>query len=116
MAIAFFRPRECHIRHVRTIFTHFRTDSGSTADATRRHSRTRCVVMLRPTMSAGLYYQMVGRGFRLHLGKHNCLVVDFGGNVLRHGPVDANQYCSCSSLSRSGLTKFPTHEGNRVAS
>ena len=47
------------------------------------------VVMLRPTMSPGLYYQMVGRGFRLHPGKQNCLVLDFGGNVLRHGPVDA---------------------------
>lgn len=47
-----------------------------------------CVVLLRPTMSAGLYYQMVGRGFRLFPGKQNCLVLDFGGNVLRHGPVD----------------------------
>lgn len=48
-----------------------------------------CVAMLRPTMSPGLYYQMVGRGFRLHPGKDDCLVLDFGGNVLRHGPVDA---------------------------
>lgn len=47
-----------------------------------------CVVMLRPTLSPGLYYQMVGRGFRLRAGKRNCLVLDFGGNVLRHGPVD----------------------------
>ncbi len=47
-----------------------------------------CVVLLRPTMSPGLYYQMVGRGFRLHSGKENCLVLDYGGNVLRHGPVD----------------------------
>jgi DNA repair protein RadD len=47
-----------------------------------------CVVLLRPTMSPGLYYQMVGRGFRLHPGKENCLVLDFGGNVSRHGPVD----------------------------
>jgi DNA repair protein RadD len=31
---------------------------------------------------------MVGRGFRLHPAKQNCLVLDFGGNVLRHGPVD----------------------------
>jgi len=30
-----------------------------------------------------------GRGFRLHPGKDDCLVLDFGGNVLRHGPVDA---------------------------
>jgi DNA repair protein RadD len=39
-------------------------------------------------MSPGLYYQMVGRGFRLAPGKADCLVLDFGGNVLRHGPVD----------------------------
>lgn len=48
-----------------------------------------CVALLRPTMSPGLYYQMVGRGFRVHPGKADCLVLDFGGNVLRHGPVDA---------------------------
>jgi DNA repair protein RadD len=47
-----------------------------------------CVALVRPTASAGLYYQMVGRGFRLHSTKQNCLVLDFGGNVLRHGPVD----------------------------
>lgn len=47
-----------------------------------------CVALVRPTMSPGLYYQMVGRGFRLHPSKANCLVLDFGGNVLRHGPVD----------------------------
>lgn len=47
-----------------------------------------CVAILRPTMSPGLFYQMVGRGFRLHPGKRNCLVLDFGGNAIRHGPVD----------------------------
>lgn len=47
------------------------------------------IALLRPTMSAGLFVQMVGRGFRLHPAKQNCLVLDFGGNVLRHGPVDA---------------------------
>lgn len=48
-----------------------------------------CVALLRPTLSPGLYYQMVGRGFRLAPGKSDCLVLDFGGNVVRHGPVDA---------------------------
>lgn len=48
-----------------------------------------CVVLLRPTNSPGLYYQMVGRGFRLFEGKENCLVLDYGGNILRHGPVDS---------------------------
>ncbi len=48
-----------------------------------------CVVLLRPTMSPGLYCQMTGRGLRLHPNKEDCLVLDFGGNVLRHGPIDA---------------------------
>lgn len=50
--------------------------------------RVDCVVMLRPTMSPGLLYQCVGRGFRLHPDKTNCLVLDFGGNIERHGPID----------------------------
>jgi len=48
-----------------------------------------CVAMLRPTLSPGLYYQMVGRGFRVAPGKADCLVLDYAGNVIRHGPVDA---------------------------
>lgn len=47
-----------------------------------------CVAILRPTLSPGLFYQMVGRGFRKCEGKTDCLVLDFGGNLLRHGPVD----------------------------
>ena len=39
------------------------------------------VALLRPTQSAGLYVQMVGRGTRLAPGKENCLVLDFAGNV-----------------------------------
>lgn len=48
-----------------------------------------CVAMLRPTKSPGLYYQQVGRGFRLAAGKADCLVLDYAGNMLEHGPVDA---------------------------
>ena len=48
-----------------------------------------CIVLLRPTNSTGLFVQMLGRGFRLHPGKNDCAVLDFAGNVLRHGPVDA---------------------------
>lgn len=47
-----------------------------------------CVVLLRSTVSAGLFYQMVGRGFRNHPGKADCLILDYGQNLLRHGPVD----------------------------
>lgn len=66
-----------------------------------------CVAMLRPTMSPGLYYQMVGRGFRLHPGKTDCLVLDFGGNVLRHGPVDA---ISISDPASNGTGDAPAKE------
>ena len=50
-----------------------------------------CVVLARATASTGLYVQMVGRGFRRspETGKTDCLVLDYGDNILRHGPVDA---------------------------
>ncbi len=47
-----------------------------------------CVAMLRPTKSPGLMYQQIGRGFRIAPGKSDCLVLDFAGNLLEHGPVD----------------------------
>lgn len=48
-----------------------------------------CVVLFRITASPGLYYQMVGRGFRLDPSKKDCLVLDYGNNIVRHGPVDS---------------------------
>lgn len=46
------------------------------------------VAIIRPTASAGLYYQMVGRGLRLADDKDYCLILDFGQNIDRHGPID----------------------------
>ncbi len=48
-----------------------------------------CIALIRPTCSTGLYLQMVGRGIRISpdTGKENCLLLDFGGNVERHGPI-----------------------------
>jgi len=46
------------------------------------------IVMLRPTQSPVIYAQSVGRGLRVVKGKDHCLVLDFAGNVARHGPVD----------------------------
>lgn len=47
------------------------------------------VGFMRSTLSASLYVQIVGRGTRIADGKENCLVLDWGGNIRRHGPVDA---------------------------
>lgn len=44
--------------------------------------------MLRPTMSCGLWVQMLGRGTRPSPGKQNCLVLDFAGNTKRLGPIN----------------------------
>jgi len=48
-----------------------------------------CIAFLRPTMSPGLYLQMAVRGMRIVEGKKDkdCLVLDFVGNVSKHGPV-----------------------------
>jgi len=46
------------------------------------------LAILRATQSPSLYVQMVGRGTRLHDGKKNCLVLDYGTNVERHGLID----------------------------
>ena len=48
------------------------------------------IALLRPTNSPGLLVQMVGRGFRLspETGKTECLVLDYGKNIERHGPID----------------------------
>ena len=47
------------------------------------------VVMLRPTMSPGLFLQMAGRGLRLspQTGKTDCLLLDMAGNLLNFGPL-----------------------------
>lgn len=97
------------------------------------------VAMLRPTLSASLYIQMVGRGTRCigpdieastRNGKVDCLVLDFAGNVRRHGPVDAvevkkpgkgdgdapvKECPTCHSLILAGLRVCPDcgHEFER---
>lgn len=48
------------------------------------------IPMLRPTMSPGLWVQMLGRGTRPspETNKQNCLVLDFAGNTKRLGPIN----------------------------
>lgn len=49
------------------------------------------VAICRATKSAGLFYQILGRGMRKYEGKHDFLVLDFGGNFEEHGdPTDPN--------------------------
>lgn len=98
-----------------------------------------CVVLLRPTASAGLLVQMVGRGLRLspQTGKKDCLILDYGENILRHGPIDcisvkdktsgkggnapAKKCPECLALIHAGYGKcpecgyeFPIGEGSNL--
>ncbi|MDD4888659.1 MAG: DEAD/DEAH box helicase [Phycisphaerae bacterium] len=54
-----------------------------------------CIAILRATMSAGLFCQICGRAFRVYPAKQDALVLDFGGNIARHGPIDAIDYGRC---------------------
>jgi DNA repair protein RadD len=47
-----------------------------------------CIALLRPTLSKGLYVQMVGRGLRTHPNKIDCLILDFSNCIEEHGPID----------------------------
>ncbi len=50
------------------------------------------ISVLRATASPGLFAQICGRGFRIAPGKDDCLILDFGENIRRHGPIDAEDY------------------------
>ena len=62
------------------------------------------IAILRATMSPGLFCQMVGRGLRLHESKTNCtLLLDFGGNIARHGSIDDENFGRSEGKGRAGV-------------
>ena len=46
------------------------------------------VLIARSTMSLSLYYQIVGRGMRIHPNKENAWIVDMGGNINFFGKIE----------------------------
>lgn len=66
------------------------------------------IALARPTQSTGLYIQMVGRGTRLspETGKDDCLVLDFGGNIARHGPFDDPFLPESKGKGKKGAAPF----------
>ena len=61
------------------------------------------IAILRATMSPGLFCQMVGRGLRLHESKQNTLLLDFGGNIARHGSIDDENFGRSEGKGRAGV-------------
>ncbi|MDD3089123.1 MAG: DEAD/DEAH box helicase [Candidatus Omnitrophica bacterium] len=107
-----------HARHILEVFESHNIDcalvTGETPTAERdqiidafKNQRLKCLVnvevfstgfnapccdliaLLTATKSTGKYVQIVGRGMRPCPGKENCLLLDFGGNVMMHGPIDS---------------------------
>jgi DNA repair protein RadD len=70
------------------------------------------IAMLRPTLSTGLYVQMLGRGTRKCDGKTDCLVLDFAGNVPRHGFVDAVMPHEKARMAGRNGERQPAAAGN----
>ena len=68
--------------------------------------RIDCVAIMRATQSAGLFCQMVGRGLRTHESKQDALIVDFGGNLRRHGPIDSIDF-GASKTKEAGAGEAP---------
>jgi DNA repair protein RadD len=46
------------------------------------------IILGSATNSLALYYQMIGRGVRIHPNKDHCLIIDYLGNVNRFGVVE----------------------------
>ncbi len=85
------------------------------------------IALCRPTKSTGLYAQIVGRGTRLtcntnlptreerlsaisHSDKTSCLILDFGGNIERHGPIDQLQPSKKKPKASDEKGDMPTKE------
>lgn len=62
------------------------------------------LLLLRPTMSATLFLQQLGRGLRHHLGKSSCLVLDFIGQHRDEFRFDAT-LAALTGIPRAKLRK-----------
>jgi DNA repair protein RadD len=88
------------------------------------HKGVDLIAMARPTASPGLYLQQAGRALRTFPGKVDALLLDFAGNVMRHGlltsvkgvhkaataetlPAPVKECPSCKALIATGTRECP---------
>jgi DNA repair protein RadD len=69
------------------------------------------IAIMRATMSPGLFAQIVGRGLRLHPGKTDCLILDFGENIKRHGSIDDKNFGRASEEKRGQAARAAALNG-----
>lgn len=99
------------------------------------HPGVDLIALLRPTQSIGLYVQILGRGLRTVYApgydietaegrlaaiaagpKANCLVLDFAGNVTRHGPIDCIKIKPKAAPGENSISVAPVKECPRCSS
>src|SRR5207245_9751893 len=80
-----------------------------------------CIIVARPTQSAVLYQQMLGRGTRIYPGKTDCLLLDVVGVSTRHTLHTAATLfgCAAARLARQSgleLRDRPEHQDHEDSS
>lgn len=124
VAHAEFMAKRMNAAGVPAVAVHGRSDAVLRADAPRRLREREVnvlftcdlynegvdlpfvdtLLLLRPTMSATLFLQQLGRGLRLHPDKDSCLVLDFVGQHRREFRFDAT-LAALTGVPRAGLRK-----------
>src|SRR5713101_7653314 len=81
-----------------------------------------CIIVARPTRSAPLYQQMLGRGTRTYPGKTDCLLLDVVGVSMQHALATAATLFGCdpTQLAQQSLlevlaTRAPQDPADAVA-
>jgi DNA repair protein RadD len=63
-----------------------------------------CIILDMATLSLGKFLQAVGRGLRTWEGKDDCLIIDHGGNIKRHGfPSDKREWQLSGKMKKPGI-------------
>ncbi len=84
-----------------------------------------CLIMSRPTLSHGLYIQMLGRGLRIapHVGKQDCLVLDVVGTSDVHKLITVDTLTAeheeeeeaAKKLAKNGLKRESKNRLHKVS-
>lgn len=64
------------------------------------------ILCCRPTESYNLWIQILGRGTRPFNGKSNFVVYDLSGNLLRHGPIEAEIIADMEGMTEPPKVKI----------
>jgi len=74
-----------------------------------------CIIVARPTQSAVLYQQMLGRGTRIYPGKTDCLVLDVVGVSTQHTLHTAATLfgCDAARLARQSVLEILDRPGHQ---